>query len=318
MAARSLASLSLSFGLVSIPVKVFTATESHAGVSFNLLHKDCGSRLKQQYVCPQHQTVVPREDMVKGYEFEKDRYVVFEKDELEALEATAQHTVDIIAFLPASAIDPLYLDKPYYLGPDKRGGKPYWLLAKSMLETGTCALAKWVWKGSQHMVQLRATEDGIILTQLLFADEIRAMTGLDVEKPDLSASEMTLAGQLIEQYRVDAYDAAAFHDEEKERVLAAIDQKIAGKKITVAPVAQQAGAEIIDLADALRRSLQGRGKRAAPAAAKTARAAQAAQSADETPAATVAAKQRKPARRASGSTATPAAVPVKRTGTRKS
>jgi DNA end-binding protein Ku len=295
MAARSLASLSLTFGLVSIPIKVFTATESKSGVSFNLLHKGCGSRLKQQYVCPTHQVAVVRDDMVKGYEFEKDKYVVFEASELEALEATAQHTVDIVSFLPADAIDPIYLDKPYYIGPDKRGGKPYWLLARAMIETGTCAIAKWVWRGSQHMVQLRANEDGMVLTQLLFADEVRAMTDIGVEKPDLSASEMKLAEQLIDQYRTDNYDSAAYHDEEKERVLAAIDQKIAGKKITLAPAEQHAGAEVIDLVEALRRSLHGRapivGEKPAPAEPK----------------------QRKPARRAS-----PAAeAPTKRTGTRK-
>jgi DNA end-binding protein Ku len=128
MAPRSIASLTLSFGLVSIPIKVYSATESGSSVSFNLMHKDCGTRLKQQYICPTHQKVVERSDMVKGYEFEKEKYVIFEPSELEALEANASHTIDIVSFMPNDAIDPIFFDKPYYLGLDKRGAKPYSLL----------------------------------------------------------------------------------------------------------------------------------------------------------------------------------------------
>src|SRR5689334_14872866 len=151
MAARSIASLSISFGLVSIPVKVYSATESKSAIGFNLLHKGCGSRLRQQYICLKEGVVVDRADMVKGYEFEKDRYVTFTPEELDALEEAAQQTIDIVAFMPIDAIDPIYFDKAYYLGPDKRGAKPYNLLAEAMRESGTCALAKWSWKGKQYM-----------------------------------------------------------------------------------------------------------------------------------------------------------------------
>ena len=141
MAARSIASLSLSFGLVSIPVKLYSATESASGVSFNLLHT-CGSRVKQQYLCLKENVVVERADMVKGYEFEKGRYVMFTADELKALEEGARQTIDIVAFIPAHAVDPIYYDKAYFLAPDKRGAKPYGLLLEAMRDSGRCALAR--------------------------------------------------------------------------------------------------------------------------------------------------------------------------------
>lgn len=302
MAARSIASLSISFGLVSIPVKVFSATESKAAIGFNLLHKGCGSRLRQQYICQREGVVVERADMVKGYEFEKDKYVIFEPDELKALEEATQHTIDIIAFMPLAAIDPIYYDKAYYLGPDKRGAKPYNLLAEAMRETGTCALAKWAWKGKQYMVQIRVGNDGLILQQLLYADEVRDMADLHVERTEVAPAELKLAQQLIEQNAVDGYDASAYVDEEKARILEQIDKKIAGKKITVAAeTPAPSGGEVIDLMEALRKSI-GANKRqpAAQAPAKsTGKAAAKAAAPAEAPA-------RKTARRAA---AAPAETP---------
>ena len=266
MAARSIASLSISFGLVSIPVKVFSATESKAAIGFNLLHKGCGSRLRQQYICQREGVVVDRADMVKGYEFEKDKYVIFEPDELKALEEATQHTIDIIAFMPLAAIDPIYYDKAYYLGPDKRGGKPYSLLSEALRATGKCALAKWNWKGKQYMVQIRVGDDGLILQQLLYADEVRSMADLHVETVGVSKAELSLAEQLIEQNSVAGYEPSEYTDEEKQRILAQIDKKIAGQDITVASEAPGAatGAEVIDLMDALRKSIGS--TKAAPAA----------------------------------------------------
>jgi DNA end-binding protein Ku len=162
MAARSIASLSLSFGLVSIPVKVYSATESAAGISFNLLHK-CGSRVKQQYLCIKENIPVERADMVKGYEFDKDRYVMFAPEELKALEDASRHTIDIVSFVPLTSVDPIYYDKAYYLAPDKRGAKPYGLLLEAMRESGRCALATWAWKGKQYVVQVRRGDDGFVL-----------------------------------------------------------------------------------------------------------------------------------------------------------
>jgi DNA end-binding protein Ku len=271
MAARSIASLTLSFGLVSIPVKLYSATESATTVRFNLLAKD-GSRLKQQYVSDKTGKVVERSEMVKGYEFEKDRFVLFEPEELKALDEGARHTIDIVSFVPEKSVDPIYYDKAYFLAPDKRGGKPYALLMAAMRKSGRCALARWAWKGKQYVVQVRPAEDGLVLQQLLFADEVRSMKELDIEKVDVSASELGLALQLIEQIAVDAYDPDEFKDEEKQRVLAAIDKKIAGKHIvSTEPVEEHAGGgQVIDLMEALRASLGNRpaAKAKKPAAAE--------------------------------------------------
>jgi DNA end-binding protein Ku len=256
MAARSIASLSLTFGLVSIPVKVFPATESSGGIRFNLLHKTCGSRLKQQYVCLKEGVPVERADMVKGYEFEKDRYVMFTPEELAALEDKSEHTIDIVSFIPTSAIDPIYYDKAYYLAPDKRGAKPYNLLVEAMRETGRCALATWVWRGKQYVVQVRIGGEGLVLQQLLYASEVRSMKDLEIEKTEVKKPELTLALQLIDQISEDSYDPTAYKDEEKQRIEAAIDEKIAGKQIAVSVEPEPGGGQVIDLMDALRASLE--------------------------------------------------------------
>lgn len=295
MAARSLASLSLTFGLVSIPVKLYTATDSGSTVRFNLLSKD-GSRLKQQYVSEQTREVVPREEMVKGYEFEKDQFVIFSPDELKALEESASHIVEIVSFVPEKGVDPIYYDKTYFIAPDKRGGKPYSLLRAAMAKTGQCAIAKWASKGKSHMVQIRPIEGGLVFQQLLFADEVRSIDELHVEDVAVSDAEMKLAIQLIEQASEDHYDASQYRDEEKERVLAAIDAKIAGKEIiSQEPVEISPSGQVIDLVEALKKSLS-TGKRSA-AASKTATA--------KTPAAEPPA----PRKSAKRTTATVAAIP---------
>jgi DNA end-binding protein Ku len=254
--ARSIASLTLGFGLVSIPVRLYSATESAATVHFNLLSKE-GERVKQQYVSASDpKKIVPRAEMVKGYEFEKDRYVIFRPEELKALEEGGSHLIDIVAFIPADAVDPIYYDKPYYLAPDKRGGKPYNLLKKAMRESGRCALAKWAWKSKQYVVQVRALDEGLVLQQLLYADEVRSLADLDIEQLEPSASELKLALQLIDQISQDSYDPTLFEDEEKKRILAAIDAKIAGEEIVAADHPEDTGTgQVIDLAEMLKASL---------------------------------------------------------------
>ena len=171
MAARSIASLSIAFGLVSIPVKVYSATEASRAISFNLLHKACGSRLKQQYFCVKEEVPVAREDMAKGYEFAKDQYVMFTPEELKALEEVGTHTADITEFVPASTIDPVFFDKAYFLGPDKGGAKPYALLARALKESGRCALGRWAARGKQYIVMIRPVDtgliEGLVMQQLL-------------------------------------------------------------------------------------------------------------------------------------------------------
>ena len=269
MAARSIASLTLSFGLVSIPVKLYSATETASAVKFNMLAKD-GSRLKQQYVSERDQAVVQRADMVKGYEFEKDRFVLFTAEELKALEEASSPAIEIVAFIPEKSVDPLFYDKAYLIAPDKRGGKPYALLAEAMRKSGRCALAKWAWKAKQYVVQVRPVEDGLVLQQLLYADEVRSLKDLSIETVAVTPAELQLALQLIEQISEDAYDPKQYVDEEKRRILAAIDEKISSGKQVVAVSHDEAPstAQVIDLMEALRASL---GK--TPAAAKPAPAA---------------------------------------------
>jgi len=263
MAARSIASLSLGFGLVSIPVKLYSATESSGAVKFNLLARD-GSRLKQQYVSEKDQAVVPRAEMVKGYEFEKDRFVLFTPEELKALEESGDPTIEIQSFIPEKSVDPLFYDKAYLLAPDKRGGKPYALLAEAMRQSGRCALGRWTWKAKQYVVQIRPAEDGLVLQQLLYADEVRSLKDLGIESVEVSAGELQLALQLIAHISADSYDPTQFVDEEKKRILAAIDEKIAGKQVIASAHEEAPGtAQIIDLMEALRASLSNKAAAAA-------------------------------------------------------
>lgn len=270
MAARSIASLNLSFGLVSIPVRLYSATESAAGVRFNLLAKD-GSRVKQQYVSEKDQSVVPRAEMVKGYEVEKDRFVIFSADELKKLEEGSSHVIEIVAFVPEKSVDPRYYDKAYLLAPDKRGGKPYALLMEAMRSSGKSALAKWAWKAKQYVVQVRPTDEGLVLQQLLYAEEVRSFQELGIEPVTVTDAELKLALQLIDQISELAYDPTRYKDEEKQRVLAAIDQKIAGQEVVASTHTEDAPAtgQVIDLMAALQASL-GKRKAAAEPAARSA------------------------------------------------
>lgn len=262
MAARSIASLTLSFGLVSIPVKLYSATESSRAISFNLLHKGCGSRLKQQYVCAKEEVIVPREDMVKGYEFAKDQYVVFTPEELKALEEAGTQSAEITEFVPIQAIDPVFFDKAYYLAPDKGGAKPYALLARALRESGRCALGRWAARGKQYIVMIRPLEDGLAMQQLLYASEVRSIRDVDIPQTDVKEAELKLARQLIEQQASERFDPGAYTDEVHARMEAAIQKKVEGQEITMAE-APEPGAQVIDLMEALRASLER--KPAAPA-----------------------------------------------------
>ena len=254
MAARSIASLTISFGLVSIPVKLYSATEASRAISFNLLHKTCGSRLKQQYFCIKEEVPVAREDMAKGYEFAKDQYVMFTPEELKALEEAGTHTADITEFVPAASVDPVFFDKAYFLGPDKGGAKPYALLARALKESGRCALGRWAARGKQYIVMIRPVEDGLMMQQLLYAAEVRSMKDIDIQKADVKDAELKLAEQLIEQQAADKFNPSAFTDEVRARIEAAVQRKVDGQEITMSE-APEGGAQVIDLMEALRASL---------------------------------------------------------------
>ncbi|MEN3292331.1 MAG: end-binding protein Ku [Burkholderiales bacterium] len=253
---RSIADLTLSFGLVSIPVKVYAATDSKDGISFNLIHKDCGSRVKQQLVCIKEDVVVERSDLVKGFEFSPGQYVIFTPEELKELENATTHLVDIVGFVPAGSIDPVYFEKAYYLAPDKRGDKPYKLLLEGMKQTNRCALARWTWRGKSYTVQVRpSVEGGLVLQQLLYANEVRSFNELKIPEGEVSQKELDLAATLIEQIAQE-FDPSEYKDDFKYRIEAAIEQKIQGKQITVSEEPEAAGgAQVIDLMEALRASI---------------------------------------------------------------
>src|SRR2546429_6597034 len=243
MAARSIASLTISFGLVSIPVKLYSATESSKAISFNMLHKTCGSRLKQQYLCIKEEIPVAREDIVKGYEFAKDQYVRFSPEELKAMEEAGTQTADITEFVPIESIDPVYFDKAYYLGPDKGGAKPYALLARALRESKRCAVGRWAARGKQYIVMIRPVDDGLVMQQLLYGTEVRSIKEIDIPKTEVRDAELKLAQQLIEQQASERFDPSAYTDEVRSRVEAAVQKKIEGQEITMAEAAEP-GAQV--------------------------------------------------------------------------
>ncbi len=255
MPARAVASASVSFGLVTIPVKLFPATQTSSGVAFHMLHKACGTRVRQQYTCPRDEVVVPRDEMVKGYEFAKDQYVTFTTDELKALEEKATQTVEIAEFVPLDKVDPVYFDKPYYLAPDRGGEKAYHLLAEVMRRTQRCALAKYAARGKQYLVLVRPVERGLVLQQLLYADEVRSFSEVGLpDTPSLREPELKLAEQIVEQISRESFNPAPYEDEVKKRILTDIQRKIDGQEIE-APAPMEAPAQIIDLMEALKASL---------------------------------------------------------------
>ncbi len=253
MGARALSTATISFGLVSIPVKLFTTSESEGQLHFNMLH-ECGSRLKQQYVCPKCERVVPRDEIVKGYEFAKGQFVTFTPAELKALEEEGSRLIEIAEFVPLAAIDPLYYEKAYYLGPDKGGAKPYQLLAEAMRKTERAALARHAARGKQYLVLLRPFEDGLLMQQLRYADEIKSFEEIERGAGPVKPAELELAVQLIDQISSDAFEPAGYEDAVKQRIAEAIQAKVDGEAVVLAP-SEQPAAQIIDLMEALKASL---------------------------------------------------------------
>jgi DNA end-binding protein Ku len=283
MPPHSIGSGTISFGLVTIPVKMFTAT-SPAGVSFNMLHAKCGSRLRQQMFCPACNVVVERADTVRGYEFAKEQYVRIADQELKALEGEASKMIDIAEFVPLEKVDPIYFERTYYLGPDKGGEKAYRLLADAMAKSGRVALAKFVMRGKESLVLVRSAQDGLMLHTMYFADEVRDFSEIDKgQSAKIRGGEMELAQQLIDGLTNDDFKPDQYADEYRQRVLDMINRKVEGQEITAAAPAPPR-AQVVDLMEALKESLAKRKpptkvtpKRAEPAHAEPIRAARRAQ-----------------------------------------
>ena len=259
MAARSMASLNISFGMVSIPVDLYTATVSSEKISFNLLHAKDGSRLKQQYVCVKEGTVVERSEIVKGYEFAKDQYVQFSAEEIKALDEAGSDTIDIVEFVPLTSVDPLYFDRSYFLAPGKGGARPYALLAAALRETRRCAIGHWAAHGRDHMIVVRPLDKALVMHQLHFAAEVRSIDDIGVVPTEVKDNELKLARQLIDQQATDKFDPTLYVDEVKARVEAAIQKKVEGKQISLsASPVRAASSNVIDLMSALKASLGGK------------------------------------------------------------
>jgi DNA end-binding protein Ku len=267
MPPHSLGSGTISFGLVSIPVRLYTAASS-ANVSFNQLHGVCGSRIRQQTFCPKCNRTVERAELVRGYEFAKDQYVQVKDDELKALEGEASKIIDIGEFVPLAEVDPIYFEKTYYLGPDKGGEKAYRLLADAMDKAGQVALAKYVMRGKESLVLIRAAQSGLMLHTMYFADEVRNFDEIDKgQSAKIKEGELDLALQLINGLANETFSPERYTDEYRHRVLGMINQKVEGQEITIAePAAPRA--QVIDLMEALKESLAKRGVSAEEAAAK--------------------------------------------------
>jgi DNA end-binding protein Ku len=254
MPPHSIGSGTISFGLVSIPIRLYTAASS-AGVSFNLLHAKCGSRIRQQTYCPVDKEVVDRTALVKGYEVQKDEYVRFTEEELKSLEGEASKVIDIAEFVPLAKVDPIYFEKTYYLGPDKGGEKAYRLLADAMARTDRVALAKFVMRGKESLVLVRPAQGGLMLHTMYFADEVRDFGEIDKgQTAKIKEGELELATRLVDELSHEEFAPGQYEDDYRQRILAAVEQKVAGREVTAAaPESQRA--QVIDLMDALKESL---------------------------------------------------------------
>jgi DNA end-binding protein Ku len=264
MAPRAIASGTISFGLVSVPVKLFAGTQAK-NLSFNLLHAKDKSRLKQQYICATCGEVVERDDMVRGYEYAKDQYAVLTPEEIKALDQTTDQSIEIEEFVPISSVDPIYFEKTYLLGPDKGGQKAYRLLREAMRKAGKGAVAKFATRGRQQLVLLREAQDGLMMHSLFYPDEVRDFSEIDRgESVTPKPGEIDLAVQLIDQLGTPTFDPSKYEDEYRKRALEVIEQKVAGQEIALAP-AQAPKGQIIDLMEALKASLASRQAKPVPA-----------------------------------------------------
>jgi DNA end-binding protein Ku len=255
MSARAIGTSTISFGLVSLPVKLYSTAESSRRISFNMIWKERGVRVRQQYIDPADGTVVPRDEIVKGYEFAKDQYVLFSDEELKLVEAPKSDEIEIVSFVPAGSVGRLYFNKAYYLGPDKGGARAYRLLAAALEETDRVALAKHATRGKQYLVTVRPHEEGLLLEQLYYDEEIRPFSEVPLEDGEVNEAELELAIKLIEQAAADEFDPTQFKDEVRERMMELIEQKVAGQEITAAPAAEPK-TQIIDLMAALKASIE--------------------------------------------------------------
>lgn len=282
--AHAIGSATISFGLVSIPVKLHSTSQTSESISFNLLHAKCHSRLKQQYICTSDGETVDRTEMVKGYEFSKGRYVVFSEEELKAIEQKASESIDIVEFVPAETIDPIYFDKSYFLSPNKGSERAYALLAEALRQTRRWAVARYSARGREYLVCVRPSGPTLILQQLFYTAQIKSADELGITLPSLREQELRMAIQLAELGGAEAFRPEQFTDSSRTRMRELIQKKVDGEEISFAEEPSRGG-EVVDLMEALRASLSSAARK--PNAARLA----------------IKSSERKPARRATGTAA---------------
>lgn len=266
MPARAMGTAAISFGLVTVPVRIYPAVRSSAGISFHMLHKKDGVRLKQQFICPKDEQVVPRSETARGYEIAKDKYVIFTDEELKALDEKATNGIEIKEFVPEDSVDPVYFERTYYLGADKGGEKAYALLADAMRDAGQAGLAQYAARGKDYLVLLRSTGDRLMMQQLYHADEVRPVNEVPVPDRKSSPAELKLARQLIEQVSAQKFEPEKYSDEVRKRIEQLIKAKAKGQPIEAPEPRRKA--EVVDLMEALKKSLGQSGRRAPVRAAR--------------------------------------------------
>lgn len=269
MMPRAMWSGAISFGLVSVPVKLFPAT-SPKDIRFNQLHEKDHGRINMKRWCSKENAEVPYEEIVKGYEIQPDKYVVIKPEELDALDPEASRSIDILDFVPLDQIDPLYFENAYYLVPDKVGAKAYALLLEAMKKSQRVAIASMVMRGKQYLAALRPTDKALALSTLLFGDEVvpaEDIEGLPEGLPKVDKRELAMAEQLIATLAGD-FEPAKYKDAYRERVMELIQKRAKGETIAIAPAKAKAG-KVVDLAEALEETLKlVREKKAKAAAGK--------------------------------------------------
>jgi len=256
MAAHSIGTATVSFGLVSVPVRLYSTADNTRKVSFNWIHKASGARVRQRYWDPKAEKLVDREDLVKGYEFAKDQYVLFTPEELQVLEAQATNSIDIAEFVPMGKVERHYLDRAYFLGPDRGGERAYRLLSAALKKTKRAALGRYAARGKEYLVLVRPFGDGLVMEQLHYAHELKAFSDVPLGEGEVKKEELALAVQLVEQASTDSFEPEKYDDEVTKRILALIEKKVEGEEIRAAPSVEPE-TKIIDLMDALKASLAG-------------------------------------------------------------
>ena len=260
---RALSNATISFGLVTIPVELHSATRSLAP-AFHLVHSVCGNRIQQQTYCPVCERVVERSELVRGFELERDQHVVFTPEELERLEGEASRAIELVEFVPLAAVDPIYFETSYYLGPGDGSEKAYRLLVEAMEGTGRAGVATFLMRGKENLVAIRAVEGSLVLHTLFFADEVRERPTAARGGGPVRESEVQLARRLIDELARDTFAPERYEDAYRQRVLDAARAKAKGRTVAV-PAAAPKRAPVVSIMDALKASLEGR-RRAAPAA----------------------------------------------------